>query len=179
MRVNRWSTSCWRIYLLLRCSMDFCMEKWKGCCYTCEMYLKRDDVMSGEDRGRLMFFFFFRQKTAYEVLRSLVGSEMCIRDSNRTPAGQSADRTLRRNETAGRRTRPGSRSGRPSPPNCDLGYETSRRRCPRWRRRLACHRSTTTMRLRACLLYTSDAADDLPCVDLGGRRIIKQKHISQ
>src|SRR5680860_1665277 len=26
---------------------------------------------------------------------------------------------------------------------------------------------------RACLLYTSDAADDLLCVDLGGRRIIK------
>src|SRR5450756_3098699 len=26
-----------------------------------------------------------------------------------------------------------------------------------------------------CLLYTSDAADDLLCVDLGGRRIIKQK----
>eukprot|EP01015_Nassula_variabilis_P035519 TRINITY_DN8945_c0_g1_i8.p1 TRINITY_DN8945_c0_g1~~TRINITY_DN8945_c0_g1_i8.p1 ORF type:complete len:169 (-),score=36.89 TRINITY_DN8945_c0_g1_i8:25-531(-) len=31
----------------------------------------------------LMFytvFFFFKQKTAYEMLRSLVGSEMCIRD---------------------------------------------------------------------------------------------------
>ena len=26
-----------------------------------------------------------------------------------------------------------------------------------------------------CLLYTSDAADDLLCVDLGGRRIIKNK----
>ena len=26
-----------------------------------------------------------------------------------------------------------------------------------------------------CLLYTSDAADDLLCVDFGGRRIIKQK----
>src|SRR5450756_1498545 len=26
---------------------------------------------------------------------------------------------------------------------------------------------------RGCLLYTSDAADDLLCVDLGGRRIIK------
>ena len=26
-----------------------------------------------------------------------------------------------------------------------------------------------------CTLYTSDAADDLPCVDLGGRRIIKKK----
>ena len=27
---------------------------------------------------------------------------------------------------------------------------------------------------RLCLLYTSDAADDLLCVDLGGRRIIKK-----
>ena len=25
---------------------------------------------------------------------------------------------------------------------------------------------------RTCLLYTSDAADDMQCVDLGGRRII-------
>ena len=29
--------------------------------------------------------------------------------------------------------------------------------------------------IKACLLYTSDAADDLLCVDLGGRRIIKKK----
>eukprot|EP00831_Metopus_contortus_P085553 TRINITY_DN9975_c0_g1_i1.p2 TRINITY_DN9975_c0_g1~~TRINITY_DN9975_c0_g1_i1.p2 ORF type:complete len:157 (-),score=11.31 TRINITY_DN9975_c0_g1_i1:71-541(-) len=29
--------------------------------------------------------------------------------------------------------------------------------------------------LQFCLLYTSDAADDTPCVDLGGRRIIKKK----
>ena len=29
-----------------------------------------------------------------------------------------------------------------------------------------------------CLLYTSDAADDLLCVDLGGRRIIKKKNIT-
>ena len=34
-------------------------------------------------------------------------------------------------------------------------------------------------RLWACLLYTSDAADDLLCVDLGGRRIIKKKKIRQ
>ena len=26
-------------------------------------------------------FFFFKQKTAYEIRLSLVGSEMCIRDS--------------------------------------------------------------------------------------------------
>src|SRR5450756_1197823 len=32
------------------------------------------------------------------------------------------------------------------------------------------HRITTNLFL--CLLYTSDAADDLLCVDLGGRRII-------
>ena len=30
-----------------------------------------------------------------------------------------------------------------------------------------------------CLLYTSDAADDLLCVDLGGRRIIKKKKHKQ
>ena len=29
-------------------------------------------------------------------------------------------------------------------------------------------------RTYACLLYTSDAADDMQCVDLGGRRIIKK-----
>ena len=29
-----------------------------------------------------------------------------------------------------------------------------------------------------CLLYTSDAADDLLCVDLGGRRIIKKNNHS-
>eukprot|EP00658_Telonema_sp_P-2_P078935 TRINITY_DN7514_c0_g1_i2.p1 TRINITY_DN7514_c0_g1~~TRINITY_DN7514_c0_g1_i2.p1 ORF type:complete len:104 (+),score=17.85 TRINITY_DN7514_c0_g1_i2:42-353(+) len=32
----------------------------------------------------MMFFFFFKQKTAYEMLRSLVGSEMCIRDRDQT-----------------------------------------------------------------------------------------------
>src|SRR5450756_3228091 len=31
------------------------------------------------------------------------------------------------------------------------------------------------VRAMGCLLYTSDAADDLLCVDLGGRRIIKKK----
>ena len=30
--------------------------------------------------GLFFIFFFFKQKTAYELLRSLVGSEMCIRD---------------------------------------------------------------------------------------------------
>src|SRR5450756_597970 len=29
----------------------------------------------------MCLFFFFKQKTAYEIMPSLVGSEMCIRDS--------------------------------------------------------------------------------------------------
>ena len=33
----------------------------------------------------------------------------------------------------------------------------------------------STTDLRACLLYTSDAADERSSVDLGGRRIIKKK----
>ena len=32
---------------------------------------------------------------------------------------------------------------------------------------------------KVCLLYTSDAADDLLCVDLGGRRIIKKTNTPQ
>eukprot|EP00825_Cyclidium_porcatum_P031949 TRINITY_DN33959_c0_g1_i1.p2 TRINITY_DN33959_c0_g1~~TRINITY_DN33959_c0_g1_i1.p2 ORF type:complete len:116 (+),score=31.55 TRINITY_DN33959_c0_g1_i1:129-476(+) len=32
-------------------------------------------------------------------------------------------------------------------------------------------------RIKGCLLYTSDAADDMQCVDLGGRRITKKKKI--
>ena len=31
------------------------------------------------------------------------------------------------------------------------------------------------VRIRTCLLYTSDAADERSSVDLGGRRIIKKK----
>src|SRR5678815_169530 len=34
-----------------------------------------------------VFFFFFKQKTAYEMLRSLVGSEMCIRDRKARAVG--------------------------------------------------------------------------------------------
>ena len=39
-----------------------------------------DESVSGKE-NYIIYFFFFKQKTAYEMLRSLVGSEMCIRDS--------------------------------------------------------------------------------------------------
>ena len=38
-------------------------------------------VSRGVDFIFVVIFFFFKQKTAYEMLRSLVGSEMYIRDS--------------------------------------------------------------------------------------------------
>src|SRR5450756_2114071 len=41
-------------------------------------------------------------------------------------------------------------------------------------RLIAATTTRTGLRVRSCLLYTSDAADDLLCVDLGGRRIIKK-----
>src|SRR5450756_3136192 len=44
---------------------------------------------------------------------------------------------------------------------------TARSRC--------CDDRLSPVSSRPCLLYTSDAADDLLCVDLGGRRIIKKK----
>eukprot|EP01016_Furgasonia_blochmanni_P018137 TRINITY_DN206_c0_g1_i5.p3 TRINITY_DN206_c0_g1~~TRINITY_DN206_c0_g1_i5.p3 ORF type:complete len:103 (-),score=14.16 TRINITY_DN206_c0_g1_i5:30-338(-) len=39
------------------------------------------------------------------------------------------------------------------------------------------HHQHAQRTLNTCLLYTSDAADDLLCVDLGGRRIIKKKKL--
>ena len=89
-------------------------------------------------------FFFFKQKTAYEMLRSLVGSEMCIRD----------------------RSIP-SRSAKISSSDCDIRSRNTR-----------VFTQVSFMPSGICLLYTSDAADDLLCVDLGGRRIIKKKTIT-
>ena len=74
------------------------------------------------------------------MLRSLVGSEMCIRDSIKNKPDPLALSRRSKKEIFERRV--------------DCGMP---------------------VRLRSCLLYTSDAADDLLCVDLGGRRIIKQK----
>ena len=38
--------------------------------------------------------------------------------------------------------------------------------------------STVADQMISCLLYTSDAADERSSVDLGGRRIIKKKKIT-
>ena len=43
------------------------------------------------------------------------------------------------------------------------------------RERVGLTQTEVALRLDACLLYTSDAADERSSVDLGGRRIIKKK----
>ena len=43
-----------------------------------------DQASSVKMAGYWRWFFFFKQKTAYEIGVRLVGSEMCIRDSLRT-----------------------------------------------------------------------------------------------
>ena len=100
------------------------------------------------DRGGIeqlrQSFFFFKQKTAYDVLGSLVGSEMCIRD--RTDIDQAIEKTkqlITKSE--------GIKTG--------LIQDLLKNGID-------------------CLLYTSDAADDLLCVALGGRRRIKKKKIT-
>ena len=116
--------------------------------------------------------FFFKQKTAYEMLKSLVGSEMCIRD--RTHAAEASYNnhwgvplTLAR-----------------MPVDTDfavieIGMNHPGEIAPLARLAkldVAMITIVAPAHLEACLLYTSDAADDLPCVDLGGCRIIKKKN---
>ena len=88
----------------------------------------------------MVVFFFFKQKTAYEIQYGLVGSEMCIRDR----------------------------------------VETDEEACAQYQNlalvdRFIWHMQNVPGVNSACLLYTSDAADERSSVDLGGRRIIKKK----
>ena len=78
------------------------------------------------------------------MLRSLVGSEMCIRDRYVRWSGLSVPLGLAAGSV------------------CILEGKDMLK----WL-------------MTACLLYTSDAADDLLCVDLGGRRILKKKNAVQ
>src|SRR5450756_3245946 len=102
------------------------------------------------------FFFFFKQKTAYEIMPSLVGSEMCIRDRLNTPNRKRLVRAI-------------------------VGIFSGERKFPWWEHLreyteedlLHLLGASLFTKYKICLLYTSDAADDLLCVDLGGRRIIK------
>src|SRR5450756_2701509 len=104
--------------------------------------------------------FFFKQKTAYEIMPSLVGSEMCIRDRSRR-------------ERLPRRAGPG-REGSRDRPRGPARPMMTRDVPPTHRGNLIpglALKMKSNPQSSGCLLYTSDAADDLLCVDLGGRRI--------
>ena len=120
--------------------------------------------------------FFFKQKTAYEMLRSLVGSEMCIRDRFLSDYSEDQEALL---ESAvinfkSRGVTTLVITGEMLYKQADYLFPHAIAQSPFGRPLLS------KMELdMLCLLYTSDAADDLLCVDLGGRRIIKQKNKSQ
>eukprot|EP00658_Telonema_sp_P-2_P069039 TRINITY_DN58096_c0_g1_i3.p1 TRINITY_DN58096_c0_g1~~TRINITY_DN58096_c0_g1_i3.p1 ORF type:complete len:196 (+),score=41.16 TRINITY_DN58096_c0_g1_i3:57-644(+) len=138
----------------------------------------------------LFFFFFFKQKTAYEMLRSLVGSEMCIRDSLsiKPPALSSRPTTGGEGYDGGSSSSGGQQYYYHT---LDIGTIAI---SPTSSASRLTNASTTTIVSHpnraipgstssmfaasvgaACLLYTSDAADEEDSVDLGGRRIIKKK----
>eukprot|EP00658_Telonema_sp_P-2_P061762 TRINITY_DN50431_c0_g1_i1.p2 TRINITY_DN50431_c0_g1~~TRINITY_DN50431_c0_g1_i1.p2 ORF type:complete len:147 (+),score=39.42 TRINITY_DN50431_c0_g1_i1:54-494(+) len=132
---------------------------------------------------QFVLFFFFKQKTAYEMLRSLVGSEMCIRDSSATSL------TVLQLELPQRVSAAGGDGLRLAvdllPDPCRCGCTLA---APWWFRRPAelellggLLGSTAGQnkdrwgggleragRPRACLLYTSDAADEEDSGDLVG-----------
>eukprot|EP00658_Telonema_sp_P-2_P068240 TRINITY_DN57182_c0_g1_i1.p2 TRINITY_DN57182_c0_g1~~TRINITY_DN57182_c0_g1_i1.p2 ORF type:complete len:135 (-),score=51.46 TRINITY_DN57182_c0_g1_i1:7-411(-) len=127
-------------------------------------------------------FFFFKQKTAYEMLRSLVGSEMCIRDrlwgEPATVVGMEAD-------------------PRSSPLIWSFDGYGEAEQASFWLSawvglamvlavcleivsgRQDARLGQLHMYTSVCLLYTSDAADEEDSVDFGGRRTIKKKKMSK
>ena len=56
------------------------------------------------------------------------------------------------------------------------GRGLDKRRLTAWQRELGA--ALVIVASWVCLLYTSEAADDLLCVDLGGRRIVKKNRES-
>ena len=57
-----------------------------------------------------------------------------------------------------------------------VSYESTKLIVKYWKNGVATYLTDGTFRAYACLLYTSDAADERSSVDLGGRRIIKKKN---
>src|SRR5450756_2354142 len=158
------------------------------------------------------FFFFFKQKTAYEIMPSLVGSEMCIRDreerrqftaenlldvivipgfstseevSGVSGRGVGMDFVKARAESLGGFVILDTAVGRGTKVTLKLPLTLAIVQAlmvevadETYAIPLGTVRETQVIdptEIRTCLLYTSDAADDLLCVDLGGRRIIQKK----
>src|SRR5450756_2108432 len=97
---------------------------------------------------------------------SPAGAAHRVRPTGVTPASVGSTRPARHGGGALRR------APRPAPPAGRVLARAEHPGLPLFATRKY-HKSRS--RPNSCLLYTSDAADDLLCVDLGGRRIIKKK----
>eukprot|EP00831_Metopus_contortus_P056684 TRINITY_DN48721_c0_g1_i1.p4 TRINITY_DN48721_c0_g1~~TRINITY_DN48721_c0_g1_i1.p4 ORF type:complete len:108 (+),score=30.07 TRINITY_DN48721_c0_g1_i1:173-496(+) len=104
--------------------------------------------------------------------RGLVGSEMCIRDRyQRRVHGHSeqgrkmGSRGMKKVKSRGTGAECKKRVGRE---RIRIGWEGATEQTEKW--------LENRVQNVGCLLYTSDAADDTPCVDLGGRRTINKKN---
>eukprot|EP00831_Metopus_contortus_P021684 TRINITY_DN19744_c0_g1_i1.p1 TRINITY_DN19744_c0_g1~~TRINITY_DN19744_c0_g1_i1.p1 ORF type:complete len:132 (+),score=46.18 TRINITY_DN19744_c0_g1_i1:114-509(+) len=121
-------------------------------------------------------FFFFKQKTAYEMQRGLVGSEMCIRDRFWAPLSRYAEfdsQYIQENtDLTVFADAPDAGVYLAASSDCRQVFITGH---PEYDADTLNNEYQRAHVLCVCLLYTSDAADDTPCVDLGGRRIIKKK----
>ena len=81
----------------LHANVDYCYVWRRSECASLgpeleHLSLRSDSSLAAKRRADALHaaFFFFKQKTAYEIMPSLVGSEMCIRD--RRSAGRSSIR---------------------------------------------------------------------------------------
>ena len=104
-----------------------------------------------------VFFFFYKQKTAYEIQYGLVGSEMCIRDS--LEVMRCSKLLINRNTRVPLRSKLAA-IGRPRKLQgeaADVAEEYGR---------------LFIAQSHSCLLYNSGAADERSSVGLGGRRIL-------
>src|SRR5450756_2978076 len=118
-------------------------------------------------------FFFFKQKTAYEIMPSLVGSEMCIRDRPPPPKAFYRKKTTRpvyqKQGLSQRRQRP-HRTEKLDPHQTMARLRSLRQEKNRPAPQQPLHYGMETLPQillpfrKTCLLYTSDAADDLLCV---------------
>ena len=101
------------------------------------------------------------------MLRSLVGSEMCIRDSFSLIGDKKIEAIRLYLSTHNPRySNKLELSGSVETKEKPLTKEE--------KKHIRAALKLSSLR-KHCLLYTSDAADDLLCVDLGRRRIIKKK----
>eukprot|EP00831_Metopus_contortus_P076095 TRINITY_DN70056_c0_g1_i1.p1 TRINITY_DN70056_c0_g1~~TRINITY_DN70056_c0_g1_i1.p1 ORF type:complete len:103 (-),score=27.94 TRINITY_DN70056_c0_g1_i1:60-368(-) len=100
--------------------------------------------------------------------RGLVGSEMCIRDSKQSEV----PRLHFKKSSKKRKISANSQKEK------FQKYPCSCKKSENMQLKLKISLLLLAFKKNSiCLLYTSDAADDTPCVDLGGRRIIKKKKI--